>query len=72
MRRMMLASVPVEAVREEEERRMKERKGKRERGGERFVSISLTEMEHYYRYSQCCQQLQSEFCKDVCVCVIEF
>lgn len=53
--------LPVEmtAVREEEER-------------DRFVCISLKEMECYYRYSQCCQQLHSEFDRGVChltVCV---
>lgn len=29
-------------------------------GGERFVCISLQEMESYYRYSQRCQQLHCE------------
>lgn len=33
----------------------------RERGGERFVSITLREMESYYRYTSCCQRLHSEF-----------
>lgn len=78
MRRAILSSLPVEikTVREEEESRqrdgMDERPRKQEYGGESFVSISLTEMESYYRYTQCCQQLQSEFCRDVCDVSVSF
>ncbi|KAK1876826.1 putative citrate synthase mitochondrial, partial [Dissostichus eleginoides] len=36
---------------------MKELTGRREYGAERFVRISLEEMESYYRCTQCCQQL---------------
>ncbi|XP_026157051.1 guanine nucleotide exchange factor DBS isoform X1 [Mastacembelus armatus] len=52
----------MKTVREEEESglRMKECTGKRECGGERFVSISLEEMEGYFRYTQSCQQLQND------------
>ncbi|XP_029306446.1 guanine nucleotide exchange factor DBS isoform X8 [Cottoperca gobio] len=39
---------------------MKECTGRREHGGERFVRISLEEMESYYRCTQCCQQLQND------------
>lgn len=71
MRRATLFSVPVEmrTVREEEESNqgdeMKECTGREEYGGERFVRISLEEMESYYRCAQCCQRLISEFCRDV-------
>lgn len=77
MRRAILFSLSVEmktAGDAEESRQrdeMKESTGKRKYGGERFVCISLGEMESYYRYNTSCQQLLSEFCKAVCVCVIE-
>lgn len=67
MRRATLFSLPVEmkTPREEEEsgqrRGMKECAGGQGHGGERFVCISLEEMESYYRYVQCCQQLRGEF-----------
>lgn len=73
MRCEVLLYLPVERKtgREEEESRqragMRERMGKEGYGGARFVCISLEEMESYYRYTQCCQQLHSEFSKDVCV-----
>ncbi|XP_077408397.1 guanine nucleotide exchange factor DBS isoform X1 [Vanacampus margaritifer] len=38
----------------------KEEKGGKEHGGERFVCISLAEMESFYRYTQSCQQLHYE------------
>ncbi|XP_074482686.1 guanine nucleotide exchange factor DBS isoform X6 [Sebastes fasciatus] len=38
---------------------MKECTVRREYGGERFVRISLEEMESYYRCAQCCQQLHN-------------
>ncbi|XP_038591335.1 guanine nucleotide exchange factor DBS-like [Micropterus salmoides] len=63
MRQVILFSLPVEmkVVREGEKNRhgnrMKECAGKQEYGRERFVCISLKEMESYYRYSRCCQQL---------------
>ncbi|XP_044043822.1 guanine nucleotide exchange factor DBS isoform X8 [Siniperca chuatsi] len=57
-------SLPVEMIREEEENRqrdgMKDCTGKQECGGERFVCISLEEMESYYRYTRCCQQLHND------------
>ncbi|XP_041821838.1 guanine nucleotide exchange factor DBS isoform X3 [Chelmon rostratus] len=34
--------------------------GKEGYGGARFVCISLEEMESYYRYTQCCQQLHND------------
>ncbi|XP_028428025.1 guanine nucleotide exchange factor DBS isoform X1 [Perca flavescens] len=39
---------------------MKDCTGKQEYGGERFVRISLEEMESYYRCTKCCQQLQND------------
>lgn len=62
MRRTVLFSLPaeMETGRKKERRRRKERE-KKKCGGESFVSITLTEMESYYRYSQCCQRLCSEF-----------
>lgn len=69
MRRTVLFSLPakMETGRRKERRRRKERKRKK-RGGESFVSITLTEMESYYRYSQCCQRLRSEFFAEASVC----
>ncbi len=64
MWRATLFSLPVEmeTLREGEEKRgVKECAGKQGYGGERFVCISLEEMESYYRYAQCCQQLHGEF-----------
>ncbi|KAM9327952.1 guanine nucleotide exchange factor DBS isoform 2-T2 [Pholidichthys leucotaenia] len=39
---------------------MKECARKCQSGGERLVSISLEEMESYYRYSRCCEQLHND------------
>lgn len=70
MRRATLFSLPVEMemkmLRSGEESRqrdgMKESTGKQGYGGgERFACISLEEMKSFYRYTQCCQQLHSEF-----------
>ncbi|XP_059183827.1 guanine nucleotide exchange factor DBS isoform X3 [Centropristis striata] len=63
MRRAILFSLPVLTEEEGNRRRdgMKEcTAGKREYGGERFVRISLEEMESYYRCSQCCQLLHND------------
>ncbi len=65
-------SVEMKAVSEEEESRQGEATGKWDYGGERFVCISVEEMESYHRHSHHCQQLLCEFCKCVCVCVSEF
>lgn len=65
MRQVIFCSLPVEmeALMGEEENGqgggMKDRRGKR--GGEMFVSVSLEEMESYYRYSSCCERLHREF-----------
>ncbi|GLD63323.1 guanine nucleotide exchange factor DBS isoform X1 [Lates japonicus] len=66
MRRAILFSLPAEMMREEEENGQRDgmggRTGKRgERSRERSACISLGEMESYYRYTKCCQQLHSEF-----------
>lgn len=74
MRQATLSSLSVEmktagdAEESGQRDEMKEYTGKQKYGGERFVCISLGEMESYYRYSTSCQQLLSEFCKAVCVC----
>ncbi|XP_053273448.1 guanine nucleotide exchange factor DBS isoform X9 [Pleuronectes platessa] len=64
MRRVRFFSLveDMKTAREEEEsRRRDERKaGKQGSGGERLVSISLEEMESYYRYALCCQQLYND------------
>ncbi|XP_062236458.1 guanine nucleotide exchange factor DBS isoform X6 [Platichthys flesus] len=64
MRRVRFFSLveDMKTAREEEEsRRRDERKGgKQGFGGERLVSISLNEMESYYRYALCCQQLYND------------
>ncbi|XP_034466206.1 guanine nucleotide exchange factor DBS-like isoform X6 [Hippoglossus hippoglossus] len=64
MRRVRFFSLveDMKTAREEEEsRRRDERKGgKRGFGGERLVSISLEEMESYYRYALCCRQLYND------------
>ncbi|XP_029371521.1 guanine nucleotide exchange factor DBS isoform X2 [Echeneis naucrates] len=52
----------MKTIREDEESRqdgMKECSGEKQYGGERFVCISLEEMEQYYRYTQCCHQLHN-------------
>lgn len=61
MRQEILFSLPVEMAEEEEEECAA--------GGERCVCISVEEMESFFRYSQCCQQLLSESHGDECVCV---
>ncbi|XP_028322155.1 guanine nucleotide exchange factor DBS isoform X3 [Gouania willdenowi] len=63
-------------VREEKSRRscgMKECVGKREYAGGRFVCIAVKEMESYYRYTWCCQQLQHDIMQrvDFPVCAAE-
>ncbi|XP_078021676.1 guanine nucleotide exchange factor DBS isoform X6 [Epinephelus lanceolatus] len=54
----------MRTVREKEESNqgdeMKECTGREEYGGERFVRISLEEMESYYRCAQCCQRLLND------------
>ncbi|KAM9333911.1 guanine nucleotide exchange factor DBS [Symphorus nematophorus] len=52
---------------------MKECTGKQEYGGNRFVCISLEEMESYYRYSQCCRLLHNDILQreDGPVCAAE-
>lgn len=67
MKQAVYFSLPVEmeTLREEEETvqrdGMKECTGKKQgHGGERFVSISLEEMESYYRYTHCCHQLHND------------
>ncbi|XP_069376638.1 guanine nucleotide exchange factor DBS isoform X5 [Paralichthys olivaceus] len=52
----------MKTAREEEEsmRRDGRKPGRRGFGGERFISISLEEMESYYRYALCCQQLYND------------
>ncbi|XP_034407105.1 guanine nucleotide exchange factor DBS isoform X5 [Cyclopterus lumpus] len=45
---------------EEERDGMEECTGRREHAGERFVCISVEEMESYYRYTQGCQQLHHD------------
>lgn len=68
MRRAVLSSLSVEMKTEGEEEegrhtyRMKKSMGEQANGGDRFVCISLEEMESFYRYSQCCHQLHSESC----------
>lgn len=58
---MLLLSLPVEMKRVERDEntcidKMERCSVKRQHEG--FVCIPLEEMESYYRYSQCCQQLQ--------------
>lgn len=58
---MLPLSLPVEMKRAEEEENARRDKMERcsvKRQYEGFVCIPLEEMESYYRYSQCCQQLQ--------------
>ncbi|KAG8004500.1 Guanine nucleotide exchange factor DBS [Nibea albiflora] len=80
MRRATLVSLPLEMkpLRSGEESGqrdgMKEGTGKRGYGGGgRFVCISLEEMESFYRYTQCCQQLHNDILQrdDVPVCAAE-
>lgn len=65
VKRMIVFSVAfleMETVREENRQRdrMEDRTGGERCRRERFACISLEEMESYYRYTQCCQQLHSE------------
>lgn len=58
---MLLSSLPVEMKRVEGEENACRDKMERcsvKQQHEGFVCIPLDEMESYYRYSQCCQQLQ--------------
>lgn len=60
---MPLSSLPVamKMVRGDEKVRggeVERRGAKQPRGKDAFVCIPVDEMESYYRYSQCCQQLQ--------------
>jgi len=70
MRHAVVFSLPVEmkTVKEEEERNgIKECTGKQEYGEEKFICISVEEMESYYNYTHCCQRLHGRFCRGVYV-----
>lgn len=67
IREVIFCSVPVEMKTLSEEEENGQRVRMKECAGERFVCISLEEMESYYRYSRCCQRLHSEFRRGVSV-----